>query len=179
MAVKIRLKKMGRTHRPFFRVCAMDQRAPRDGRVIEELGTYDPMVPETDARAILKGERIKYWLSVGAKPTPKVGTLIKKYGCEGTHLQAQEEAIKRLSERRATSIEAARAAASKVEMPKPEPEAKPADEAASAPEGEAAPAADATADAPADETTAEETVAEAPADAAGNAEEAPAEEKSE
>ena len=78
MAVKIRLKKMGRTHRPFFRVCAMDQRSPRDGRVIEELGTYDPMVPETDARAILKGERIKYWLSVGAQPTPKVGTLIKK-----------------------------------------------------------------------------------------------------
>ncbi|MEC8473963.1 MAG: 30S ribosomal protein S16, partial [Planctomycetota bacterium] len=43
MAVRIRLKKMGRTHRPFYRVCAMDQRSPRDGRVIEELGTYDPM----------------------------------------------------------------------------------------------------------------------------------------
>ena len=55
MAVKIRMKKMGRKHRPFFRVCAVDSRAPRDGRVIEELGTYDPMVPETDARAILKG----------------------------------------------------------------------------------------------------------------------------
>ena len=80
MAVKIRLKKMGRTHRPFFRVCAMDVRAPRDGRVIEELGTYDPMVPETDARAILNGERIDYWIGVGAKATPKVGTLIKKYG---------------------------------------------------------------------------------------------------
>ena len=78
MAVKIRLKKMGRTHRPFFRVCAMDQRAPRDGRVIEQLGTYDPMVPDTDARAILNGERINYWLSVGAQPTPKVATLLKK-----------------------------------------------------------------------------------------------------
>ena len=115
----------------------MDQRSPRDGRVIEELGTYDPMVPETDARAILKGDRITYWLSVGAQPTPKVGTLIKKYGAEGTHLQAQEEAIQRLSARRATSIESARNAAAKVEMPKPEPEAKPAESAAAA-EGESA-----------------------------------------
>jgi small subunit ribosomal protein S16 len=95
VAVRIRLKKMGRTHRPFFRVCAMDARAPRDGRVIEELGTYDPMVPETDARAILKGDRINYWLGVGAQPTQKVGTLIKKYGAEGTHLDAQNEAIAR------------------------------------------------------------------------------------
>ena len=71
----------------------MDSRAPRDGRVIEELGTYDPMVPETDARAILKGERIDYWLSVGAKPTPKVGVLIKKYGTDGTHLEKQQLAI--------------------------------------------------------------------------------------
>ena len=58
----------------------MDARAPRDGRVIEQLGTYDTSVPETDARAILKGERIAYWLGVGAQATPKVATLIKKYG---------------------------------------------------------------------------------------------------
>ena len=45
MAVKIRMKKMGRKHRPFFRICAIDSRNPRDGRVLEELGTYDPMVP--------------------------------------------------------------------------------------------------------------------------------------
>ena len=177
MAVKIRLKKMGRTHRPFFRVCAMDQRSPRDGRVIEELGTYDPMVPETDARAILKGERIKYWLSVGAQPTPKVGTLIKKYGADGSHLQVQEEAIQRLSARRATSIESARAAASTVEMPKPEPEAKPADETATAPEGEAAAEGEASADAEA--PAVEAPAAEAPAEKAGDAAEAPAEKKSE
>ena len=66
MAVRIRMKKLGRKHRPFYRICAMEQRTPRDGRVLEELGTYDPMVPETDARARLDGERIKYWLSVGA-----------------------------------------------------------------------------------------------------------------
>ena len=102
----------------------MDQRSPRDGRVIEELGTYDPMVPETDARAILNGERINYWLSVGAQPSPKVGTLIKKYGATGSHLEAQAKAISRLSVRRAASIEKARDSAAKREMPKKE-EVKP------------------------------------------------------
>lgn len=164
MAVKIRLKKMGRTHRPFFRVCAMDQRAPRDGRVIEQLGTYDPMVPDTDARAILNGERINYWLSVGAQPTPKVATLIKKYGTDGSHLEAQAEAISKLSGRRATAIESARAAAAKVELPKaePDPAEAPAEETAAAPaegataEGATEDAAEASAPAEAStETTAE------------------------
>ena len=100
MTVRIRLKKMGRTHRPFFRVCAMDQRSPRDGRVIEELGFYDPMCPETDARAQLKGDRIDHWLSVGAQPSEKVAVLIKKYGTEGTHLDAQKEALERLGKRK-------------------------------------------------------------------------------
>ena len=62
MAVRLRLKRMGRTHRPFYRLCAIDKRRPRDGRVIEELGYYDPMVRETDARARLNGARIDYWL---------------------------------------------------------------------------------------------------------------------
>ena len=88
MTVRIRMKKLGRKHRPFYRICAMEQRTPRDGRVLEELGTYDPMVPETDARARLDGERIKYWLSVGAQPSDRVKVLIKKYGSEGTHLDA-------------------------------------------------------------------------------------------
>jgi len=58
VAVRIRMKKFGRRHRPFYRICAMDSRCARDGRVLEELGTYDPLVPETDARAILNKERI-------------------------------------------------------------------------------------------------------------------------
>lgn len=174
MAVKIRLKKMGRAHRPFYRVCAMDSRAPRDGRVIEQLGTYDTSVPDTDARAILNGERIAYWMSVGAQPTPKVSTLIKKYGAEGTHLEAQKEAIAKLSGRRANAIESARAAAAKVEMPKPE--AAPAPEVEAKPEGEAAPA-EATADASAEEAKADDAAAEAPAEA--KADDKPAEEKTE
>ncbi|HUT92016.1 MAG TPA: 30S ribosomal protein S16 [Thermoguttaceae bacterium] len=100
MAVRIRLKKLGRRHRPFYRICAMDSRAPRDGRVLEELGTYDPMVPEVDARAVLNGERIKYWLSVGAQPSEKVGVLIKKYGPEGTCLDKQKAALDRLTQMR-------------------------------------------------------------------------------
>ncbi len=188
MAVRIRLKKLGRTHRPFFRVCAMDGRSPRDGRAIEQLGTYDPMVPDKDARAILNGERIAYWLSVGATPTPKVGTLIKKYGKDGTHLEAQAEAISKLSERRQKAIESAKAAAAAVEMPKIE-QPKPAEEAAAeGAEAAATPAADAPAEeakaedakpaaeeAKADEPKAEETKAEEPK-AEEKKEEAPAEE---
>ncbi|TVS14641.1 MAG: 30S ribosomal protein S16 [Planctomycetaceae bacterium] len=97
MAVRIRLKRLGRRHRPFFRICAMDSRAPRDGRAIEELGHYDPMVRETDARAVLNAERIDYWLGVGALPTEKVAVLIKKYGTNGTHLEKQREAQERLA----------------------------------------------------------------------------------
>ncbi len=173
MAVKIRLKKMGRTHRPFFRVCAMDTRSPRDGRVIEQLGTYDPMVPETDARAILNGERISYWLGVGAQPSPKVGTLIKKYGKDGSHLEAQAEAITRLGGRRAAAIEEARAAIASTKMPDV---TKPAEDEAAAPADGEAKTDEAAADAPAEEkkeAPAEEAKAEAPA------EEAKAEEKTE
>lgn len=96
MAVAIRMKKMGRAHRAFFRICATDKRAPRDGRVLEELGTYDPSVPETDARAILNHERVAYWLGVGAQPSEKVAVLIKKYGPNGTHLEQQKAALEKL-----------------------------------------------------------------------------------
>jgi len=94
------MKKLGRRHRPFYRICAMDARRPRDGRVLEELGTYDPMVPEVDARAVLKGERIAYWLSVGAQPSDKVKVLIKKYGKDGTRLEQQRAALERLAQQR-------------------------------------------------------------------------------
>lgn len=97
MAVKIRMKMMGRKHRPYFRICAMDARKPRDGRVLEELGTYDPLVSDTDARVVLNGERVSYWLGVGAQPTEKVSTFIKKYGANGTHMAQQTAARERLA----------------------------------------------------------------------------------
>ena len=110
MAVRIRLKKMGRKHKPFFRVCATDARTPRDGRVIEELGYYDPMVRDTDARAILNGERIDYWLGVGAQPSDKVAVLIKKYGSNGTHLEQQKAALEQISNRKQQAAVAAASA---------------------------------------------------------------------
>lgn len=89
MAVRIRMKKMGRKHRHFFRIVAIDSRQPRDGRVIEELGTYDPMVKDTDARATLRPERIKYWMGVGALASERCQTLFKKYMGKFEALEAE------------------------------------------------------------------------------------------
>jgi small subunit ribosomal protein S16 len=94
------MKKFGRLHRPFFRICATDTRSPRDGKVIEELGTYDPMVPDTDARAVFNTERVDYWLSVGAQPSERVKVLIRKYGSNGTHKAQQQSALAKLAERK-------------------------------------------------------------------------------
>src|SRR5438093_4180537 len=79
VAVRIRMKRLGRKHRSFFRIVAIDSRQPRDGRIIEELGSYDPMVKNTDDRVRLKPDRIKYWLGVGGLPSEKVSVLLKKY----------------------------------------------------------------------------------------------------
>src|SRR5918993_3111558 len=78
--VRLRMKSLGRRHRPFFRICAMDLRSPRDGRAIEELGHHDPMVRNVDARTVLNKSRIRYWLSVGAQPSEKVQALLKRHG---------------------------------------------------------------------------------------------------
>ena len=98
MAVKIRLKRMGMKKRPFYRVVVSDQRSPRDGRFIEEIGYYNPMTVVKDENGVgipndkgndkthapaqikIDGERAKYWLSVGAQPTDTVRVLLKKAG---------------------------------------------------------------------------------------------------
>lgn len=80
MAVKLRLKRMGRTHQSFFRLNAIDSRNQRDGRVLEELGLYDPHGKTPEAQVRLNEDRIKYWLSVGAQPTETVASLLKKNG---------------------------------------------------------------------------------------------------
>ena len=76
----MRLKRFGRRHRSFYRLNAMDIRKPRDGRVIEQLGWYDPEATETDKRVSLNRERIEYWLSVGAKPSETVQKLLERQG---------------------------------------------------------------------------------------------------
>ncbi|MBI3406750.1 MAG: 30S ribosomal protein S16 [Planctomycetes bacterium] len=79
MAVRIRMKMMGRKHRPYYRIVAIDSRQPRDGRILEELGTYDPMLRDKQQRVTLKPDRIKHWQSVGALASERVTTLLKKY----------------------------------------------------------------------------------------------------
>jgi small subunit ribosomal protein S16 len=144
------MKRMGRKHRPYFRICATDRHAPRDGRVIEELGTYDPCVPETDARVTLRSDRIDYWLGVGAQPSQAVGVLIKKYGTNGTHIEAQKAAIVRLAQPKV--VPEAGVPATSVKSKKSEAE-QPA----------------------AEQPAAEEPVAESPPEEAAAAEETPSE----
>ncbi len=80
MAVRLRLKRFGRRHRNFYRVTAVDSRKPRDGRVIEELGWYDPQAKESDKQISLDRERIEHWLGVGATPSDTVAKLLKRQG---------------------------------------------------------------------------------------------------
>ncbi len=84
MAVRLRLKRFGRRHRPFYRVNAMDARSARDSKTIEELGYYDPIEPKPDKALKLKEDRVKYWLSVGAQPSQTVRDLLKKAGIDPT-----------------------------------------------------------------------------------------------
>jgi small subunit ribosomal protein S16 len=76
MAVKIRLARGGAKKRPFYRIVATDARAPRDGRFLEKLGTYNPMTKE--GTVSLDSVRVDYWLGVGAQPTDAVRRLIRK-----------------------------------------------------------------------------------------------------
>lgn len=80
MAVRLRLKRVGRRHRASYRLAAVDIRRPRDGRVLEELGIYDPMAAKPEQEVVLKRDRIKYWLSVGAQPSDTVRRILEKEG---------------------------------------------------------------------------------------------------
>ena len=78
MAAKIRLKRMGMKKKPFYRVVVADERSPRDGRFIEEIGYYNPMTAPAEIKVDV--ERAKYWVGVGAQPTDTVRILLKKTG---------------------------------------------------------------------------------------------------
>src|ERR1700739_2528834 len=83
------MKMMGRKHRPYFRIVAIDGRQPRDGRIIEELGSYDPQVKNTDERVKLMPSRIKHLLGVGVRRSEKVAVLFKKYMEKFEKLEAE------------------------------------------------------------------------------------------
>jgi len=81
MSLKIRLARAGTKKRPFYRIVLADSRSPRDGKFIERLGSYDPMLPqEHKDRLVLHAERIKHWLGVGALPTDRVGRFLANAG---------------------------------------------------------------------------------------------------
>ncbi|MDO5695144.1 MAG: 30S ribosomal protein S16 [Eubacteriales bacterium] len=80
MAVKIRLKRLGKKKCPFYRVVVADSRAPRDGRFIEEIGTYDPSFSPSLVK--LDEEKVRKWLATGAQPTDTVARLLKQAGIE-------------------------------------------------------------------------------------------------
>lgn len=80
MAVTLRLKRFGRLNHPTYRVVATDPRFPRDGRIIEALGYFLPLMPRAQEQMKLNTERVQYWLSVGAKPSATVATMIEKSG---------------------------------------------------------------------------------------------------
>jgi small subunit ribosomal protein S16 len=82
VAVRIRLKRGGRTNRPHYRVVAVDSRTKRDGKTLEVLGHYDPLKKQDNSE--IDQERVKHWLSVGALPSETVSNILRKHGIEVT-----------------------------------------------------------------------------------------------
>jgi small subunit ribosomal protein S16 len=78
MATKIRLARFGSKKKPFYRIVVADNDSPRDGRFIEQIGTYDPLIEKEDQKVNVKEDRVKYWLAQGALPTNTIRTFFKK-----------------------------------------------------------------------------------------------------
>ncbi|MCK5173782.1 MAG: 30S ribosomal protein S16 [Planctomycetes bacterium] len=87
MAVKIRMTRIGRRHRPFFRINAVDGRTPRDGKVLEKLGHYDPLEKDADKQVVIDLEKVKVWLDKGAVPSETVAEILAKRGLMTKYLE--------------------------------------------------------------------------------------------
>jgi len=172
MSMKIRLARGGSKKRPFYRIVAADSRMPRDGRFIEKLGTYNPLLPkDSEDRVKMDMDRIQHWLGHGAQPTDRIARMLEAAGV----LPKTERNNPKKAELGTKAKERLEAKKAAVEAPAEEAAAEaPAEEAAAE-----APAEEAAAEAPAEEAAAEapaeEAAAEAPAEEA--AAEAPAEEE--
>ena len=147
MSIAIRLARGGSKKRPYYRIVVADSRAPRDGRFIEKVGTYNPLLAkDSPERVKLLGERISHWLSVGAQPSDNVAVLIKKYGTNGTHEAAQKAALDKISAPKSVPDPGTPASLPKPKKTKEEIAAEAAAaEAAANPPAEEAPAAEAPA----------------------------------
>jgi len=172
MALKIRLARGGAKKRPYYRIVVADSRMPRDGRFIEKIGTYNPMLPKDGERVTLDLEKAKAWIAKGAKPSDRVGRFIHqieadawawKHGENPQKGEPGEKAKERLeekaekeAERKAAEEEAKAAAAEAAKAA--EEAAKAAEAAAKAAPAEEAPAEDAAAEeAPAEEAAEEKS----------------------
>ncbi|MBL4626505.1 MAG: 30S ribosomal protein S16 [Roseicyclus sp.] len=137
MAIKLRLARGGSKKRPFYRIVAADSRMPRDGRFIEKLGTYNPLLPkDSEERVKMNMERVQYWLGEGAKPTDRVsrfleaaGVVEKKERANMKKAEPGKKAQERAEEKAAKAAAAAEAAAAPAPVEAPAEEA-PAEETA-------------------------------------------------
>ena len=167
MSLKLRLARAGAKKRPFYRIVVADSRSPRDGRFIEVVGTWDPMLAKGDEkRVVLNVERIKHWQGVGAQPTDRVLRFLDAAGLAKREArnnpqkaQPGKKAQERVAEAKAKEEEAAAAAAAAEEEAKAAAEA-PAEEAPAEESAAEAPAEEAAAEAPAEEVPAEEAAEE-------------------
>ena len=161
MAVKIRLTRMGRRHRPFYRMNAVDGRTPRDGKILEKLGHYDPLEKDSSKQYVLNIERIQYWLDQGAEPSETVSQILLNQA------DIETKALKERNARRAKAKAIAKGKgklftkAQKIEAQKrAEEEAAAAEAAKKAAEEKAKAEAEAKAKAEAEAKAAEEASAE-------------------
>lgn len=160
MAVRIRLKRMGKIHAPVYRVVVVDSRKKRDGRVIEEVGLYDPTPNPSTIK--IESERVQYWLGVGAQPSDQVRNLLVLTG-DIARFNGKKDAVSRVqvaeSDKAAEATEAIKAAESAAEKRK-------ADASAAKAEAEAAKKAEEEAAVAEEEAVAEVVAEEAPAEEA-------------
>ncbi len=173
MSVRLRLARGGTKKRPIYRLVATHARSPRDGRFLERLGTYNPLLPSDAAeRVVLNEDRIRHWLGHGAKPSDRVARFLDKAGItENTvHFRGTGKRAKAIEAKKAeAAAEAAKNAPAAAPAASAAPAAQAEPEPAPAPAAESAePAAVAEAEAPAAESTEPAAVAEAkkPAEAA-------------
>jgi small subunit ribosomal protein S16 len=146
MAVSIRLTRGGSKKRPYYKIVVADARAPRDGKFIEKIGTYNPLLAkDDDKRVVLDTDRAKHWLSVGAQPTDRVARFLDVAGVRERAARTNpnkgkpgEKATERAEERATKAAEAEEAAKAAAAAPAPEPEAQAETEAVMAAEVEAA-----------------------------------------
>ena len=126
MALKLRLARAGTTKRPFYHVVVADARSPRDGRFIERIGTYDPVLADVSKRVNVVAERAQHWLSVGAQPTDRVLRFLDAAGLLKREARNNPERAKpgaKATERAEAKAKAAEAAAAAANAPAEEPAA--------------------------------------------------------